>query len=117
MQRRSIFKRTPVGYRATLKTGSAIEKCAPRKSDLWPEILQNVDKSNLVARRNAVYVRVHVPRESGQPTSRVSSGYAARLVRYAWGAFTVDAEIPSEGVTLGFDLAQLANAPSLFKQR
>ena len=41
----------------------------------------------------------------------------ARLVRYAWGAFTAGAEIPSDGTRLGLDLAELAGAPQVFRDR
>ena len=46
-----------------------------------------------------------------------ASGGVATLTRYVLGAFPVSAEIPAEGVTLALDLAQVAEAPILFKRR
>ena len=47
--------------------------------------------------------------------STVRNG-AARLIRYAWGAFTVGAEVDGGRTCLELDLAELADAPRAFKE-
>jgi pYEATS domain-containing protein involved in immunity len=63
-------------------------------------------------------VKFHLQSTFTQPDVTVeASGGVATLTRYALGAFLVSAEIPAEGVTLALDLAQVADAPDLFKRR
>lgn len=88
-------------------------------SDEWFRIRMVVAASQGQRQRLKQPVRFHLHDSFAEPVQAISPNKSGQAVLETWayGAFTVGVEIPQDGTVLELDLAELPEAPSLFRSR